>query len=197
MTVMLLLLLIFAVPSSHPYLIKISSDQFPIITYWIVINKWLITILLYQSNWYHWFSLHHIFSDYIRKRILPFPNWTWNSLEMVAWGSDVGFGSLPVWSMKSAWLPVILSQVIVGDYMSFVMQHMKGGTLQKLHVSHFSTMMMVNVSHVLCHFIDVSWTKSRFWNKQTSLDYAYWRLASTQWYKIKKWMKEHGPISWW
>ena len=39
-----------------------------------------------------------------------------------------------------------------------VMQHIEKGTLQKLRVSHFTTMTMVNVSHVLCCFI-VSWDK--------------------------------------
>ena len=36
----------------------------------------------------------------------------------------------------------------------YVMQHIESGTLQNLNVSHFITMIMVNVSHVICCFID-------------------------------------------
>ena len=39
-----------------------------------------------------------------------------------------------------------------------VMQHIERGTLQKLYVSHFITMIMVNVSHIFGCFID--WNKS-------------------------------------
>ena len=47
-----------------------------------------------------------------------------------------------------------LTSSYVGKCFKFVMQHIERGTLQKLCVSHFITMIMVNVSHVLCCFID-------------------------------------------
>ena len=35
-----------------------------------------------------------------------------------------------------------------------VMPHIERGILRKLHMSHFITMIMVNVSYVICCFID-------------------------------------------
>ena len=48
-----------------------------------------------------------------------------------------------------------LTSSYVGKCFKIVMQHIERGTLRKLPVFHFITMIMVNVSHFLCCFIDL------------------------------------------
>ena len=55
-------------------------------------------------------------------------------------------------------------RLAVTKSMLMVMQHIGRGTLQKLHVSHFNTMMMVSFSHVFfVVLLVVFWNKSSKW----------------------------------
>ena len=62
---------------------------------------------------------------------------------------------------------------------------LKGETLsRKLHVSHFITMIMVNVSHILCCLLIVSWNKSS-------------KRLGFCWLKVGIRIIVHWPLSWW
>ena len=67
----------------------------------------------------------------------------------------------------------------------------EGVTLRKLHVFHFITLIMVNVSQVLCCFID-------FFMEQVlpkDFGFVYWRLASAHRYRLE--IPEPAPsLSW-
>ena len=122
---------------------KITSlaREFPILWLSLKCNPW--NMFIYLVNWIH-FSIQlcwWIWSTFqpLHKQIMVT---FWNFLT----NFNYNFILLPCLEEYST-----LSLVRV----QYVMQHiMGGGTLQKLHVSHFSTMIMVNVSSVLCGFID-------------------------------------------